>query len=79
MSFNCGVILPIIVFFFVGSLNIRRITNHDIKAALGEYMRKLFLPVERLFAGNSGVADKRVATLDVCAEGIQFAMGLGGA
>ena len=40
-------------------------------------MRELILPVEGFVAGDGGVADERVAALDVFAEGVQFPMLLG--
>ena len=58
-------------------LNVRRITYYDIKSTFFEDLRELFLPVEGFVACDGGVADERVAALDVFAEGVELAARLG--
>ena len=54
-----------------------RITNYHIKASFLKYFGKLLLPVEGFFASYLWIADERVTTFDVFAEGIKLAVRLG--
>ena len=58
---------------------IRRIANHHIESSFGKDLWELVLPVKRLVARYGGVANEGVAAFDVLVEGIELAVGLGGA
>ena len=60
-------------------LHIRRIAYHHVEASLLKDLREFLLPVEGFVACYGGVADERVAALDVLVQRVQLAMLLGGA